>query len=87
MARSPVRYRIQITEEARHQLRSLPKNLRRNIGFRLDGLATDLAGDVKKLSGRDEKYRLRIGSHRVLFTITDDLITVHAIKDRKEAYE
>ncbi len=82
-----MRYRIEIKDEARQQLRALDKEHRRNIGWRLDALQTDLAGDVKKLSGRTHEYRLRVGSFRVLFLLEGDIISVYAVKDRKEAYE
>jgi mRNA interferase RelE/StbE len=82
-----MRYRLEIKEEARQQLRTLDKEHRRNIGWRLDALQTDLAGDVKKLSARTHEYRLRVGAFRVLFLLEGDLISVYAVKDRKEAYE
>ena len=82
-----VRYRLEIKDEAREQLRALPKQHRRNIGQRLDALQNDLAGDVKKLAARSHEYRLRVGSFRVLFMLEGDLIVVYAVKDRKEAYE
>jgi mRNA interferase RelE/StbE len=82
-----VRYRLEITIEAREQLRALPKEQRSKIGQRLDLLQNDLAGDVKKLAARTHEYRLRVGSFRVLFLLEGDLITVYAVKDRKEAYE
>ena len=82
-----MRYRLEIKDEARQQLRALPKEHRRNIGWRLDALQNDLAGDVKKLTGRTQEYRLRVGSFRVLFMLESDLISVYAVKDRKEAYE
>jgi len=82
-----MRYRLEIKEEARQQLRALSKEHRRNIGWRLDALQTDLAGDVKKLAARGHEYRLRVGSFRALFMLEGDLITVYTVKDRKEAYE
>ena len=82
-----MRYRLEIKEEALKQLRGLAKEHRRNIGRRLDALQTDLAGNVKKLTGRTQEYRLRVGSFRVLFMLEADLINVYAVKDRKEAYE
>jgi hypothetical protein len=33
------------------------------------------------------EYRLRVGSFRVLFVLENDLISVYAVKDRKEVYE
>lgn len=80
-------YRLEIKEEALGQLRALAKEHRRNIGWRLEALQTDLVGDVKKLIGRTQEYRLRVGSFRVLFLLENDLISVYAVKDRKEAYE
>jgi len=80
-------YHLEIKEEARQQLKALAKEQRRNIGRRLDALQNGLAGDVKKLVARTREYRLRVGSLRILFTIENDLISVYAVKDRKEAYE
>ena len=57
---SGVRYNLLISEEAREQLRALLKPVRRNIGQRLDDLQNGLAGDVKKLTAREHKYRLRV---------------------------
>ena len=82
-----MRYRLEIKSEARQQLRALPKEHRRNIGWRLESLQSDLAGDVKKLAARTHEYRLRVGSFRILFMLEGDLISVYAVKDRKEAYE
>jgi mRNA interferase RelE/StbE len=81
-----MRYRLEIGEEALGKLRGLPREIRRNIGHRLDLLQDDLCGDVRKLADREAKYRLRIGSFRVLFTIEKDLIFVYDVKDRKDAY-
>lgn len=81
-----MRYRLEISEEALAQLRALPKEQRRRIGEKLDALQTDLRGDVKKLAGQEGKYRLRVGSFRVLFTLEKDRIMVHVVRDRKDAY-
>jgi mRNA interferase RelE/StbE len=82
-----MKYRLEFKDEARQQIRALAREHRRNIGYRLDILCTDLTGDAKKLSGRTQEYRLRIGSFRVLFLLEGDLISVYAVKDRKNAYE
>ena len=79
-------YQLEISEEALAQLRAFPKELRQRIGQKLDALQTDLQGDVKKLAGQAGKYRLRVGSHRVLFTLEKELIMVYLVKDRKNAY-
>ena len=76
-----------ISEEAREQLRALPKSIRKNIGHRLDALEKDFSGDIKKLTGREDKYRLRVGSYRILFRLEEQTIFVYAVKQRKDAYE
>lgn len=68
------------------QLRAGSSDLRRRVGQKLDALQTDLQGDVKKLAGQVGKYRLRVGDYRVLFTLEKDLIHVHQVRDRKDAY-
>ena len=82
-----MRYRVEIKDEAREQLRALSKEQRQNIGWRLDALENDLAGDVKKLTARTHEYRLRVGNLRVLFLLEGDLISVYRVADRKEVYE
>ena len=82
-----MRYELFISEEARGQLRELPEDIRRNIGYRLQLLEDDLAGDVKKLEGQRSHYRLRIGAHRILFRLAGARIEVYAVKQRKDAYE
>lgn len=82
-----MRYRLEIKDEALEQLRALPKEYRRKIGWQLDALQSDLAGDVKKLTGRTQEYRLRVGTFRVLFMLEGDLLSVYAVRDRRDAYE
>ena len=80
-------FELLISEEAREQLRALPKSIRKNVGRRLETLQKDFSGDVKKLTGREHKYRLRVGSYRILFRLEGQSIFVYAVKQRKDAYE
>ena len=59
----------------------MPPDVRRNIGFRLDSLQENLAGDVKKLSGKVQLYRLRVGNHRILFRLAGNLIEFILVPD------
>jgi mRNA-degrading endonuclease RelE of RelBE toxin-antitoxin system len=44
-------------------------------------------GEIKALSGEFEGLcRLRVGNYRALFDETADTITVHRIRDRRDAY-
>ena len=80
-------YQLAISEEAREQLRALPKDRRRQIGSRLAALQEDLSGDVRKLATARNKYRLRVGDYRVLFRLEGNTIEVYQVADRKNAYE
>jgi len=82
-----VRYRIEISEKAHEQLRALPKELRRNIGRRIEVMRDNLQGDVIKLKAVGNRYRLRVGSYWVLFVLAGEAIQIYAVKDRKDAYE
>jgi mRNA interferase RelE/StbE len=82
-----MRYRIEISRKAREQLRALPKEQRRNIGWRMEEMREDLRGDVLKLQAKGNHYRLRVGNFRVLFLLAGDAIKVYAVKDKKEPYE
>ena len=60
-----VHYTLAISGEALEQLRALPKEQRRRLGDRLAKLQDNLSGDVKKLSAKEQKYRLRVGDYCV----------------------
>lgn len=44
-------------------------------------------GDIKKLQGIDNGYRLRVGDLRVLFSIENDIIYIDNIIPRGQAYK
>ena len=44
-------------------------------------------GDIKKLKGYQNDYRLRVGKLRVLFSLDNDIITVKDVLPRGQAYK
>lgn len=44
-------------------------------------------GDISKLKGFENEYRLRVGDLRVLFTIENDIITINNILPRGQVYK
>ena len=82
-----MRYRIEFVPSALEQLRALPKEARRLIGAKLDRTQNDLIGDVKKLKGFKNKYRLRAGNYRVLFELEGSCVVVYSVGDRKDIHE
>jgi len=81
-----MRYTVILTDEVKARLRALPLTLRREIGHKLFLLEEDLAGDVKKLKGSKNEYRLRMGDHRALFELEGRTVTVYAVGNRKDIY-
>jgi mRNA-degrading endonuclease RelE of RelBE toxin-antitoxin system len=51
-------YELIIDNAALEQLRALPKEVRRNIRYRLEMLQDSFQGNVKKLEGDERRYRL-----------------------------
>ena len=83
------RYSIRIKKTARKELVAIgTKADRRKITKRILSLADDPrpAGSMK-LSGRD-RYRLRQGNYRVLYTVEDRVLVIQVIKigHRKNVY-
>ena len=75
-------YSIVFTQSVAKDLRSIPKKDVQRILKRIDGLIDDPRPvGAEKLSG-DEKYRIRQGNYRILYTIEDDIITVTIVKVR-----
>ena len=79
-------YQIEFVASAREQLRALPQDARRLIGAKLDRAQHDLTGDIKKLKGFKNKYRLRAGNYRVLFELERACLVVYHVGNRKDIY-
>ena len=78
--------RIDWTDPARTDVRSLSKATAMHILSALHRFAESGAGDVKALQGREE-LRLRIGDYRLLFVCPDsDTVEVRRVRHRGEAY-
>ena len=79
-------WEMEIKNEAKAKLRALPEDIRREIGYRLHLLQRDFSGDVKKLKGSKNEYRLRVGDYRVLFESVGKRIVVYTLGLRKDIY-
>lgn len=82
-------YSVRIKRSALKELETVgTKADRRRIVERIRALAQDSRPiGAQKLSGR-ERYRLRQGRYRILYTIHDNVLTVHIVRiaHRREAY-
>lgn len=82
-------YTIIFKNKARKELLSLPNNIIIAIEEKIDALGHNpRPSGCKKLKGSANDYRIRIGNYRVIYTITDKVLTVFVIKiaHRKESY-
>jgi mRNA-degrading endonuclease RelE of RelBE toxin-antitoxin system len=79
--------KIRFRPNVQAEVRAIEQRAALNILEAIDRYADTGAGRVKPLSGEFEGLlRLRVGTHRVFFDETEDTVTIHRIRDRREAY-
>lgn len=79
--------RIHFEPEVPAQVRAIPQHIAMTILEAIHRYAETGVGRVKPLSGEFEGFlRLRVGNHRVFFKESADSITIHRVRDRREAY-
>jgi len=83
------RYRVIVKESVSKDLKKIPKKDVIRILSAIRTLAENpRPPQSKKLSGQD-RYRLRQGSYRILYSIEDDLLIVCVVKvgNRRDVYQ
>ena len=83
------RYEIFLRRSAARELRGIPTGDLRRIVARIRGLAENpRPPGARKLSGQ-ERYRLRQGDYRIVYSIQDDGRSVWIVKvgHRREVYD
>ena len=83
-------YRVEFTTAAAKEVRKLDPQVRRRVLAAIAGLERDpRPAGVRKLTGFDDAWRIRIGDYRVLYEIVDErvLVTVFRVAHRREVYE
>jgi len=81
-------YRLLIKPSAAKELEAVPKEDRRRIVRRIEGLSADpRRAGCEKLSG-EEKYRIRQGDYRAIYLVSDerDEVIVFKIGHRRGVY-
>ena len=81
------RYRIEMKPQAWEDLDGLPERDANRVFVRIQKLANNFAGDVKKLRNFSPGYRLRVGDWRVLFDMDVNRVSVYRILNRRDAYD
>ena len=81
-------YKVLIKPSAAKEIEAIPLRDRRRIVARIQGLSTDpRPPGCEKLSGQD-KFRLRQGSYRIVYSVHDDESSLLIVKAgrRKDVY-
>ena len=81
------RYRIQLTSKALKQLEALPIGSQDLVRSKIDRLADNLAGDVKRLKSFSPAYWMRAGDFRILFDLEGDQIVIRIVGNRRDVYD
>jgi mRNA interferase RelE/StbE len=82
-------YRLLIKPSAAKEIESAHKKDRLRIVKRIQDLSSDpRPPGCEKLSGHDEKYRVRQGTYRIVYTISDVSLVICIVKvgHRREVY-
>ena len=82
------KYKIQVKKSAEKELAKIPKKELLKILNKIKNLSDDPhpPGSIKLT--HQEKYRVRVGNYRVLYTIEDNILTIFIVKigHRKHVY-
>ena len=82
-------YTIEIAPVAERKLKKLSADILKRIIKAILKLEQDPRPQgVKKLSGEDELYRIRVGDYRIVYQIRDNELTVLVVRvaHRREVY-
>ena len=82
------RYKIVLRRSVAKDMRGIPKRDARRIVSAIRSLANDPRPPGSKKLSVQERYRLRVGVYRVLYSIEDDVLIVTVVKigNRRDAY-
>lgn len=76
--------KIEYEKEAAKHISKMDKPTKQRLKVAIEKLPS---GDVVKLQGLMNDYRLRVGDLRVLFSVQDDIITIKDVLPRGQAYK
>ena len=83
-------YKVEILRGALKQLKKILLELQERIQIEIDNLATEpRPNGVKKLKGKENAYRIRVGDYRVIYDIFDNFLIVNVVEvgHRKNIYK
>jgi len=82
-------YTVEIKPAAKRQIKKLPLTIQAQIIQTLAELELDPRPiNVRKLSGEENAYRVRVGDYRIVYEIYDQVLVVVVVKvgNRRDIY-
>lgn len=74
-------YRIEFRPRALREFQSLSKEIQARLTPRIEALADNpRPPGVKKLSSREDLYRIRVGDYRVIYQVQDKVLLVVVVR-------
>jgi len=70
-------YRFIIKKPAKKFIDGLPVNERRRIVDAIECLPD--SGDIKRLQGHSDLYRLRVGAYRIIYTVDNGQFVIYIV--------
>ena len=81
-----MKYQLKFKRQAIKDLKTLSPDVKERILAKIAAMQDNLQGDIKKLTNFTPEYRLRVGKYRVLFKIDGEILRIHRVKHRRDAY-
>lgn len=76
--------KIIITKSAKKEMKKMDNGTRNRI---IAAVNKNPVGDIKRLRGYEDNFRLRVGDYRILYTQISEKIMINNILPRGEAYK
>ncbi len=85
-------FNVRITEKGLKEFRKIEKKnpkIAKEIKTAVKSLGNPFSRPYKKLEGKENVFRIRVGSYRIIYIIAKDKkeVTVISIRPRKRAYK
>lgn len=77
---------VEITKSAKKELADLPENIRIQLGDCIRRLAENpFPTQFKRLHGKTA-YRVRSGDYRIIYSVSQNVVKILAVGNRKDIY-
>jgi mRNA interferase RelE/StbE len=82
-------FEIQFASSAAKEFRNLPSEIKKRAIAKIDILSSNpFPKEIKKLKGKNNFYRLRVGAYRIVYELHQDdkMILITRIRHRRDVY-